>query len=137
MRILALDYGRRRIGVAVTDPGGMLAQPLETVQVRRQEHAVRRIVELVATYEPSRILVGLPVHMNGQEGKEAEEARSFGALVEKATGVPVEMLDERWTSVEADRILKAAGLREQDRRGKRDRIAAAILLQTWLGKEGR
>jgi putative Holliday junction resolvase len=137
VRILALDYGRRRIGVAVTDPTGRLAQPLETVAVRRAENALPRIVELVATYEPSRILVGLPLHMSGREGEEAAEARSFGASIQELTGLPVEMLDERWTSLEADRVLKEAGLREPDRRGKRDRIAAALLLQTWLRKEGR
>jgi putative Holliday junction resolvase len=134
---LALDYGRRRIGVAVTDPTGQLAQPLETVEVRSGQDALPRIAQLVATYEPERILVGLPVHMNGQEGREAEEARSFGARVQEHTGVSVEMLDERWTSVEADRVLREAGLREQARRGKRDRIAAALLLQTWLRREGR
>jgi putative Holliday junction resolvase len=137
MRILAIDYGRRRIGVAVTDPSGTVAQPLETLEVRTPTGALPRIVELVRTYEASRIVVGLPIHMNGREGAEAEAARAFGASVEAATKVPVEFLDERWTSVEADRVLRNAGVREPDRRGRRDRIAAAILLQTWLGRESR
>jgi putative Holliday junction resolvase len=135
MRILALDYGRRRIGVAVTDPSGSVAQPLETLDVRAPGAALPRIVELARTYEPSRIVVGLPVHMDGHEGPEAEAVRAFGARVEAATHVPVEFLDERWTSVEADRILRDAGVQERNRRSRKDRIAAAILLQTWLGRE--
>jgi putative Holliday junction resolvase len=135
MRILALDYGRRRIGVAVTDPSGSVAQPLETLDVRGPRAALPRIAELTRTYEASRIVVGLPIHMDGREGPEAEAARAFGASVEAATNVPVEFLDERWTTVEADRLLSTAGVRERNRRGRRDRIAAAILLQTWLRRE--
>jgi putative Holliday junction resolvase len=137
MRALALDYGRRRIGVAVTDPEGTFAQPLETLEVRRPEDALLRIAELARTYTAFRIVVGVPIHMNGREGVEAEEARAFGDSVQQATGVPVEFLDERWTSLEADRALRDAGVRGPDRRGKRDRIAAALLLQTWLSKAAR
>ena len=119
----------------MTDPSGSVAQPLETLDVRGPRAALPRIAELTRTYEASRIVVGLPIHMDGREGPEAEAARAFGASVEAATNVPVEFLDERWTTVEADRLLSTAGVRERNRRGRRDRIAAAILLQTWLRRE--
>jgi putative Holliday junction resolvase len=131
VRILALDYGQRRIGVALSDPGGVVAQPLETVEAGPKK-ALARIAELVREYGITRIVVGLPVHMDGHEGVEAGEARAFGASVQSATSVPVEFLDERWTTLQADRALREAGVRGENRRGKRDRVAAALLLQTWL-----
>jgi putative Holliday junction resolvase len=137
MRALALDYGRRRIGVAMSDPSGTLAQPLETVSVRKPYDALVRIRELVTQHGVTRIVLGLPIHMGGQEGPEAREVREFGTTVQKETGVPVEYVDERWSSVEAERTLRAGGVKGRARRGKRDRIAAALLLQTWLARETR
>ncbi len=131
MRTLALDYGERRIGIAMSDPGGTLAQPLETVDARRTDPLLR-IRQLVEENGVTRIVVGLPIHMDGHEGPEAEAARAFGSAVEAETSVPVHFLDERWTTVEADRTLEAAGVRSRSRKGKRDRIAATILLQTFL-----
>ena len=136
VRTLALDYGRRRIGVAVSDPSGTLAQPLETIDARRTD-VLSRVGALVEKHGVTRIVVGLPMHMDGREGPEAEEARAFGASVEGKTGVPVQFLDERWTTVEADRTLERVGVRSRNRKGKRDRIAAALLLRVFLEREGR
>lgn len=136
---MALDYGERRIGVAITDPTGMLAQPLETLEQprargRKAPAALDRIAELVDEYDVQCIVVGLPVHMSGQSGDAAERARAFGARVAKRTALPVEFLDERWTSVEARRSLTEAGVPARKQRGRVDRVAAALLLRTWLAR---
>jgi len=133
VRTLALDWGERRIGVAISDPTGLIAQPLETIPAHAGgRDALERIAELVRAHEVGEIVVGLPVHMNGRNGPEAQKARAFGERVRTRAGVAVEYLDERWTSVEAERALEESGMREKKRRGKVDPIAAAILLRTWL-----
>ena len=133
MRTLALDWGERRIGVAISDPMGLIAQPLETIPAHAGgRDALERIAELVRSHEVGEIVVGLPLHMNGRAGPEAEKARAFGERVRSRAGVAVEYLDERWTSVEAERALEESGVRESKRRGKIDPVAAAILLRTWL-----
>ena len=138
VRTLALDYGERRIGVAVSDPTGAIAQPLETIAATAGgRDALERIAELVRTLEVERIVVGLPVHMNGSSGPEAERARAFGERVRKRAGVEVEYLDERWTSLEAERVFDDAGVSQRKRRGHVDPIAAALLLRTWLERRRR
>ncbi len=133
VRTLALDYGERRIGVAISDPTGAIAQPLETLAgTAGGRDALERIAELVRTYEVTCVVVGLPLHMDGRAGPEAERARAFGERVRKRAGVEVEYLDERWTSLEAERALEEAGVSERKRRGRVDPIAAALLLRTWL-----
>ena len=129
---MALDYGERRIGVAVSDPTGVLAQPLVTVPRRgRGKGHLDRIAELAKEYEVTRFVIGLPLHLDGRHGPEADTARSFGAEIETRTGLAVEFLDERWTSVEAERLMAGSGARRRDK-GSVDRVAAAILLRTWL-----
>lgn len=133
MRTLALDWGERRIGVAISDPMGLIAQPLETIPAHAGgRDALERIAELVRSHEVGEIVVGLPLHMNGRAGPEAEKARAFGERVRSRAGVAVEYLDERWTSVEAERALEESGARPSRERGSVDRVAAAILLRTWL-----
>ncbi|MFQ5513295.1 MAG: Holliday junction resolvase RuvX [Myxococcota bacterium] len=131
---MALDYGRRRIGVAVTDPLGILAQPLETIEHGRPGAvpALERIAALVREYEVGRIVLGLPLHMNGQAGVETEEVRRFGRSLEQHTALPVAYFDERWTTIEAQRSLQEAGLRAEQQRGPADRVAAALLLRAYL-----
>ncbi|HTO09810.1 MAG TPA: Holliday junction resolvase RuvX [Myxococcota bacterium] len=133
MRTLALDWGERRIGVAISDPTGLIAQPLETIPAHAGgRDALERIAELVRSHEVGEIVVGLPVHMNGRSGPEAAKARAFGERVRSRAGVAVEYLDERWTSVEAERALAESGMSRREQRGKVDPVAAAILLRTWL-----
>jgi len=133
VRTLALDYGERRVGVAISDPTGVVAQPLETIVTPRGEaDALTRIAELVTTREVGQIVLGLPLHMNGREGPEVARVRAFGARVQKLTGVPVDYLDERWTSLEAERALDESGMSRKKQRGKVDPIAASLLLRTWL-----
>lgn len=134
MRILALDFGERRIGVAVTDPTGMLAQPLETVDRRPPPSRTHldQIAELAVEYRATRIVVGLPLHMDGRAGPEVEAARAFGLEVEARTGVPVDYLDERWTTREAERTLRELGVSSRKRRRRLDPIAASLILRTYL-----
>jgi len=131
---MGLDYGERRIGVAMSDPLGVIAQPLETIErnAKRPDAWLERIAELVAEYEVEQVVVGLPLHMDGRAGPEAERARDFGKSVEARTGKPVEWLDERWTSIEAERALASTGTSRKKQRGRVDPTAAAILLRTWL-----
>ena len=137
MRTLGLDYGERRVGVAVSDPTDCFAQPLETVPrtQRVPERALERIGELAAEYQVRRIVVGLPLQMDGRAGRQAERARAFGDSVARHTGLPVEYLDERLTSVEATRVLSEAGARPGRNRERVDRVAAALLLGTFLARE--
>ncbi len=136
---MALDYGERRIGVAVTDPSGRLAQPLETVNRPREapDRALARVCELVGEYDVGQIVVGLPLQMDGHPGAQAGTTRAFGAEVEARTGVPVEYLDERLTSAQARRVLAQAGGRPGRNKDRVDRVAAAILLDTYLERSTR
>jgi putative Holliday junction resolvase len=136
---MALDYGERRIGVAITDPTGMLAQPLETVEQPRRggRSPLERIAELVEEYQVEQIVVGLPLHLGGRSGEQAAKARSFGERVAERTDVPVEFIDERWTSVEARRVLRETGVPARKQRGRVDPVAAALLLHTWLARRER
>lgn len=135
---MGLDYGERRVGVAMTDPTGAFAQPLESIQGRGSaERVLERLEELVREYQVSRIVVGLPLHMDGSRGEQAHRAQAFGERVARRLGLPVEYQDERWTSREAERALAPAGASSRRRRRRREQIdpvAAAILLRTWLAR---
>lgn len=128
---MALDYGERRIGVAISDPTRTLAQPLETV-TGSPRAALERIARLVVEHEVDRIVVGLPLLLDGTAGAQARLARSFGERVERETGVAVEFVDERLSSAEARRVLRDAGVSSRKQRGRTDPIAAALMLRTWL-----
>jgi putative Holliday junction resolvase len=133
VRILALDYGEQRIGAAVTDPMGIVAQPLETIARRsRDGGALEAIARLVRDYEVEQIVLGLPLHMDGRPGEQAAAVQRFGRQIAERTGVPVEYLDERWTTVEASRALGELGVTGAKRRAHLDAAAAAILLRTFL-----
>lgn len=133
VRVLALDHGERRIGVAVTDPLGIAAQPLETLRRRRGSDAhLRRIVELCREYEVEQIVVGLPIHMDGRRGPEVDAARAFGREVAERTGIAVDYVDERWTTREARRTLHALGARGRRGRERLDPVAASLILQSYL-----
>ena len=134
MRTLALDYGEKRIGVAISDEAGLIAQPLETSarQPARSRSHLDRIRELVSEFGVVQIVVGLPLHMSGREGEAARAARSFGAEVKEATGMALEFFDERWTTRQATRTLDEVGIPRARQKGRLDPIAAALLLDAWL-----
>lgn len=130
-RILALDYGRKRIGLALSDELRLTAQPLKTLARKNRADDVRRLREICREHGVARIIVGHPVHMTGEAGEMAEEAARFAARLKKELGIEVELLDERLTSWEAKQT--AAGTRSpRDRRAPLDDVAAAILLREYL-----
>ena len=135
MRIMGLDFGSKTVGVAISDPLLITAQAKEIIR-RERENKLRktlaRIEELCVEYEVTEIVLGLPLHMNGDEGIRAQISREFAESVERRTGLPVTMLDERLTTVEADEIMMEVGIRREDRKEYVDMIAAQIILQDYL-----
>jgi putative Holliday junction resolvase len=131
-RLLGVDYGTVRVGLAVSDAERRIASPLTTHERRGREGDERYFRKLVEEEEVGRIVVGLPVHTDGHEGQKAAEARKFGAWLAGVTGLPVSYFDERFTTVEAEGFLLAAGLTNKRRKARRDRVAAQILLQSYL-----
>jgi putative Holliday junction resolvase len=132
-RALGIDLGDARIGLAVSDPLGQIAQPLETVQCVGSKKDVRRIVARAKELGVSVIVVGLPLLMSGEEGERALEAREFASQLERRlTGVIVELRDERLTTVEAERTMISDGVRRRRRKIAVDPIAAALILQGYL-----
>jgi putative Holliday junction resolvase len=134
---MALEYGEARIGVALSDPTGMLAQPFETIERGRpgDDAWLERIAVLVAEYGVDCIVVGLPLSMDGRAGESAARARAFGERVSARTGVRVAYLDERWTSREAERVLREAEVKPRRRKRHVDPIAAALILSAWLARQ--
>src|SRR5947209_4368491 len=131
-RILALDLGKRRIGLAISDELGITAQGLETFQRVRVRDDVAKLAQLVRDKNVSLILMGNPVHMSGLEGRQSDYARDFGERLLQATGVAVKLWDERLTTVEAQRVLRDSGISLQKRNQAVDRLAAVILLESYL-----
>ena len=135
MRILGLDYGSKTVGVAVSDPLGLTAQRLDTIW-RKQENKLRqtlaRIKELVDEYQIEQIVLGYPKNMNNTVGERAEKALEFKEMLEKRTGLPVIMWDERLTTVEADRTLMEAGVRRENRKQYLDGLACVFFLLVYL-----
>ncbi len=131
-RILAIDFGTRRVGAAVCDADRTMAFPLEVYIRRGPDHDARHYWELVQENDVARIVVGLPLHTSGREGRLAIEARAFGAWLARVTSRPVVFFDERFTSVEAEHKLIDAGLTRQKRKSIRDKLAAQIVLQSYL-----
>ncbi|MDC7286804.1 Holliday junction resolvase RuvX [Blautia schinkii] len=139
MRILGLDYGSKTVGVAVSDPLGWTAQGVETIW-RKQENKLRqtlaRIEELVSEYQVETIVVGYPKNMNNTIGERALKSLEFKEMLEKRTGLPVVMWDERLTTVEANRTLMETGVRRENRKEHVDELAAIFILQGYLDSLG-
>ena len=135
MRILGLDYGSKTVGVAVSDPLGLTAQSVETIW-RKQENKLRqtlaRIEELAAEYQAEKIVLGLPKNMNNTIGERAEKTLEFREMLERRTGLPVVMWDERLTTVDAERTLMEASVRRENRKQYLDQLAAVFILQGYL-----
>lgn len=135
MRVLGLDYGSKTVGVAVSDPLGLTAQPLMTIE-RKEENKLRRtlaqIESLVREYGAERIVLGYPKNMNNTEGERAEKTLAFRDQLTRRTGLPVELWDERLTTVASERVLIESGVRRENRKAVIDQIAASLILQGWL-----
>jgi len=130
---MALDPGSRRIGIAVSNDEGTIAVPLRTLDVpRRGGFPLEALRDLVTEREVGGIVVGLPRRLDGSHGPEAESAEQLAQRLRDELGLPVELWDERLTSVEAERLLVEAGVRRKKRRGATDRIAATLILQGFL-----
>ena len=138
MRILGVDWGEARIGLALSDPTGTLASPLKTLHEKDKRAQIERVVEVARAYEVERIVVGIPYTIDGNEGTMARWARKYAEKLERVGGVEVVGVDERYTSVAADFALEAAdgGKRRNRDKGDRDSAAAAILLQEYLDGGG-
>ena len=134
MRVLGLDYGRVRIGVALSDPTGTIAQALEVIPHHGFAQVSARIRELVSAHQVDRIVVGLPRRLDGRERDEAAAVRSFARKLQSSVSMPVEFADERLSTVEAERVLISADARRARRRRVRDAVAAALILQTYLDR---
>ena len=133
MRIMAIDYGDQRIGLAVSDLLGMLCGEAWTMNERDMERASKRISEEAAAREVGTLVLGLPKNMDGSEGVRAEKSREFMALLERDSGLPVVLWDERRSSIEAHAILHAAGKKEKQHRKTVDAVAASLILEGYLG----
>ena len=135
MRILGLDFRSKTVGVAVSDGLLLTAQGVETIE-RKDENKLRktcaRIEELIAEYEITEIVLGLPKNMNNTEGERVEKTKAFGEMLERRTGLPVHYWDERLTTVAAEQILMESGVRRENRKAVIDKVAAGLILQGYL-----
>ena len=135
MRVMGLDYGSKTVGAAVSDPLGITAQMAETI-VREREDKLRRtlarIEALIEEYKIERIVLGYPKNMNNTLGERAAKTEEFKAALERRTGLPVILWDERLTTVAAERVLMEQGVRREHRKETVDQIAAALILQGYL-----
>ncbi|WP_336628301.1 MULTISPECIES: Holliday junction resolvase RuvX [unclassified Microbacterium] len=130
---LGIDVGRARIGVARSDPDGLLAVPVETVP--RDDASVTRIARLAAEYEPLELVVGLPINLRGEDTASTADARAFAAALAQASGRAVRLIDERLSTVTAHQALRASGRSQRASRGVVDQAAAVVLLQHAIDTE--
>jgi putative Holliday junction resolvase len=138
-RILALDLGKKRIGLAISDPLGITAQGLPNLVRTRKRDDLDAIGQLAREREVGLILMGNPINMRGSEGRQSGWVREFARTLEKRTGLPIKLWDERLTTVEAGRVLRSSGISIEKRAAAIDRLSAVILLQSYLdaGLPGR
>lgn len=135
MRILALDHGTVRIGVAVSDELKMIAQPLEFIPAEPFDAFVTRLQQIIREKEVELILIGMPRNMDGSYGPAAQKVQEFVKALTPLVSAPIKTLDERLTSVQANRLLIEANVRRGQRKQKVDKMAAAILLQSYLDSQ--
>ncbi len=139
MRIMGLDFGSKTVGVAISDPLQITAQGIEIIR-RKEENKLRqtlaRIEALAAEYEVEKIVLGFPRNMNNTIGERAELSLEFKEKLERRTGLPVVMWDERLTTVAAERVMMEAGIRRENRKDYVDKIAACLILQSYLSRTG-
>ena len=131
-RLLGVDYGTRRVGLAICDPDRMIASPLETYERKDSDTDGAHFKSVITSEKVVAVVVGLPMHTDGREGVKAQEARAYGAWLKGVTDLPVVFWDERFTTVHAESALWNAGLSHQKRKDRRDRVAAQMMLQSYL-----
>jgi len=139
-RVIGLDYGSRTVGVSVTDALGITVQPFETI-TRKEENKLRRtcarVEEIIKELGVKEIVVGLPLHLDGEESESSVKARAFGEMLARRTGLPVCYQDERLTTVEADGILEDTGVPKGERKQYIDAVAACLILEDYLSRKAR
>lgn len=140
MRIMGLDYGDKTVGVAVSDEMFLTAQPVETIKRERANklrQTYARIEELIMEYNVGRIVTGLPLNMNGNEGVRCQKTREFAETLERRTGLEIIFQDERLTTFAANAVLEEGGVRKDMRKAYIDKIAASMILQDYLDNTGK
>ncbi|TEU18008.1 MAG: Holliday junction resolvase RuvX [Anaerolineales bacterium] len=141
MRVMALDVGHKRIGVALSDPGQVLASTLQVIERKGQQRDLATVIQLVREHEVGKIIVGYPRSLNGTVGRQAKIVERYAAVLEKklrdsSLDVPVILWDERFSTVVADRLMAEAGRKSRERRKRIDAVAAAVILQDYLDAIG-
>ena len=134
MRILAIDHGTKRMGIAISDELGVIAQPLEFILAEPFAEFLSRLREIIRDQQVELILVGMPRNMDGSYGPAALKVQEFIAVLKASVTIPIKPIDERLTSVQAHRLLSEAEVRGRQRKGKVDKSAAAVLLQSYLDR---
>lgn len=134
-RLLGVDYGKKRVGLALSDPLGMIASGYETLEVRSKKQLLADLKSVIESQQVSKIVMGLPVRSTGEEGEMAEVVRAFGQKLEAATGLEVVYVDERFTSTIAQQALQAQGIKPSRKKHLVDKTAAALILQNYLDSQ--
>lgn len=132
MRILGLDPGEKRIGVAITDPLGLTAQGIDVIKYTRIGDAIKKIKDICLQYEVEKVIVGNPLNMDGSRGQESENAYRFAEKLRRELNLPVEMVDERLTSASAEKTLLKGNVSRKNRREVKDKLAATLILELYI-----
>ena len=132
MRVLALDVGEKRIGVALSDPTGMLATPLATITRRGKDPDLGEVTRLAVEHEVDEIVIGMPISLSGRMGAQAHRVSRFADDLADRTNLPIRSHDERYSSVEAERLIREAGSSPSRNKARIDAVAAAVILQSYL-----
>lgn len=133
-RIMGIDYGEKRIGLAQCDAGGLMAFPVRTIECRGDADGLEQVARACKEADAERVIVGVPINMNGTRGPMAERATAFAARLQETTGLPVETCDERLSTAQVERSLLAADMSRARRKEVRDKLAAQVILQSWLDR---
>lgn len=136
-RVLALDVGSHRIGIAMSDAEGILALPLTTINANPRSQAMKHIADLVTTHAVDEVVIGLPLTLRGEVGPQARLVQAFARSLKQTVAQPIRFVDERWTSVAAERSMRGLGIKPARRKAHVDEIAASIILQEYLDSIGR
>lgn len=132
MKIMSVDLGKARTGLAISDSGEFLASPLYTISESDQNKLVLKILDAISEHKPQMLVVGLPKNMDGSEGESAQNARSFAEILKEQSGLPVEMCDERGTTITAHNYLNTTNTRGKKRKAVIDSVAATVILEDYL-----